>query len=72
MGPDLELVRIFPNDQLGVDKSGDLVFEPGALVEAVSLLMAHRPGGWKVAGLGGWLPRPGWPPQYEMITQLED
>jgi len=35
-------------------------------------LMAHRPGGWKVAGLGGWLPRPGWPPQYEMITQLED
>jgi hypothetical protein len=72
LGPDLELVRIFPNDQLERDEDGHLVFPAGAAAEVLSLLMTHVPGGWLVAGIGGWLPRPGWPPDIEMIASPED
>lgn len=72
VGPDLELVRIFPHDQLEKDEGGQLIFASGAVAEVVSLLMAHVAGGWLVAGLGGWLPRPGWPPQVEMVAGPAD
>jgi hypothetical protein len=71
-GPDLELVRIFPNDQLERDEDGQLVFMPGAVAEVVLLLMVLVRGGWLVTDLGGWLPRPRWPPQIEMIASPED
>jgi hypothetical protein len=73
MGPNLELVRVFPNDSLTPDaETGALVFADGAWARVVSLLMLSVPGGWKVAGLGEWLPRPGWPPQYETIVGPTD
>jgi len=72
LGPDLELVRIFPNDQLVPGEDGELVFPPGGVAEVLSVLMELVPGGWLVAGIGGWLPRPGWPPQIEMIASPED
>lgn len=72
IGPSLELVRVYTNDQLERDESGELVFPAGELAEVLTLLMTHVPGGWLVAGIGGWLPRPGWPPQTEMVAAWED
>jgi len=71
-GVDLELVRVLPLNELAVDEDGFHIFAPGQLVECVSLLMRRVDDGWRVAGAGGWLPRPGWPPEFEMIVELSD
>lgn len=72
VGPDLELVRLIPLDQLDVDKDGFHVWRSGQEVECLSLLLQHGQAGWRVAGAGGWLPRPGWPPRMETIVDPGD
>jgi len=72
MGPELELIRLIPLDQLDVDEHGAHVWRPGQAVEGLSVLLQHGPDGWLVAGAGGWLPRPGWPPLFETIVDPGD
>jgi hypothetical protein len=72
MGPNLELIRIIPLDQLEVGEDGYHAWAPGQFVENATLLMENVPGGWKVAGAGGYLPRPGWPPVMETIVGPTD
>ncbi|MEO3936846.1 hypothetical protein V3N99_08820 [Dermatophilaceae bacterium Soc4.6] len=72
MGLDLELILLIPQDQLDLDEHGVHVWQPGQSVSGLSLLLQHGPDGWRVAGAGGWLPRPGWPPQFETIVNPAD
>jgi hypothetical protein len=72
IGADLELIRLIPLDQLDVDEHGFAVWRPGQTVQNVSLLLRHGTDGRRIAGAGGWLLRPGWPPQFETVISSDD
>ncbi len=72
IGPGLELIRLIPLDQLDVDESGMHVWPPGQAVQDLSILLRHSSDGWLIAGAGGWLPRPGWPPQFETVISPDE
>ena len=72
MGVGLELVRIFYLPDLDRDDEGNYVFAAGAVARAASVLVEQAGPAWLVAGVGEGLLRPGWPPTYERIVQIED
>lgn len=72
IAPDLELIRLIPLDQLDVDEDGVHLWQPGQAVENVTLLLQQSPDGWRVAGAGDRLPRPGWPPDFETVVSPSD
>jgi|SRR6266487_3573051 len=72
ISPDLELVRLFPLDEMYQDETGQHYFAPGAAVIALSIICRHREARWLVAGLGEFLGSPGWPPRFERVVQPSD
>lgn len=72
IGVDLELVRLFHLADLDVDDRGQHVLMPGASARAVSVFVSGSDGSRRVAGVGDWLLRPGWPPVHERIISPED
>lgn len=72
IGPDLELVRFFPVDELDQDEAGQYYFAPGARAHTLSVILRHRESGWLVAGIGDHLGHPGWPPRFERVVLPED
>lgn len=72
IGPDLELIRVIPLDQLDVDEHGVHQWRPGQTVENLTVLVQSSPDGWRLAGLSDRLPRPGWPPRFEVVVGSGD
>ena len=62
IGPGLELVRLFHTTGLAVNGVGHHYLTPGESASAIGVIVARADDGWEVAGLGGHLLRPGWPP----------
>jgi hypothetical protein len=72
IGPDLEIIRLFPLDELPVDENGNKIFPPGMEVEALTLIMRFADDQWKVGGIGEYLTHPGWPPTSEKVATRTD
>lgn len=72
IGPDLELVRLFPLDEMGRDEQGQHYFAPGTSVLTLSIICRRREARWLVAGIGAFLGYPGWPPRFEQVVQPDD
>jgi hypothetical protein len=68
----LELVRLFPLDEVDRDEAGEYYFAAGAQVINLSVILRHRESRWLAAGLGEHLYHPGWPPQPEKVVLPED
>jgi hypothetical protein len=49
IGPDLELVRFFPVDELDQDEDGQYYLAPGKWAHSFSVLLRHGEPGWQVA-----------------------
>lgn len=62
VGPELELVRLFHTAGLAVNHLGHHYMVPGAVKQAIGVIVARTDDGWEIAGVGQQLLRPGWPP----------
>lgn len=62
VGPELELVRLFHTAGLATNHLGHHYMVPGAIEQAIGVIVARTDDGWEVAGIGHQLLRPGWPP----------
>jgi len=72
IAPELELVRLFPVDELDQDATGQYYFAPGASAVTLSVILRHRGAAWLVAGMGDSIGYPGWPPRFERVVQPDD
>lgn len=72
IGPDLELIRVIPLDQLDVDENGVHQWRPGRAVVNVTILLQSTSDGFRLAGLADRLPRPGWPPTFDVVVDPGD
>lgn len=72
IAPDIDLVHVIPLDQLTAFANGVAMWQPGQVVDSVSILLQRAPNGWRVAGVADHLPVPGWLPSFERVADLGD
>lgn len=72
VAPGLESLRLCVADDLAMDKVDRGAAASRQAARALTMILEHDGGAWRIAGIGGGVLNPGWPPHHQQLVGAED